>query len=269
MSLGISYAGYRSGFPMPVRRRTTEDYGSGTDYPMGFTILQFAEFFWRARDLNISFDVSAVVDNDGENTINATSDYLTLSDFPKRFLKSALPNRDANIGDWQTVANESQLITGFTDAATTATGKYGSCLFIDEWFFEDFGDVVVGSWTEGGSSGDVWFAELQYTVDFWDVLSVVTGGVELFYPRMYFYLIVATDIVPVPVAAVFMSRADAGASSATVPLSICGATTELLVYRGAPTPSGPAVSASGSITIAPVSYWGYGGKWDTTTGARL
>lgn len=238
---------------------------------MGFTIEQLAEFFWRVEELEFSFDVSTVVNDGGDITVGGNSSYLYLDPITKHFLNSELGDQ-TNIGDWQDIEYEAQLATGFTDAATVTTGKIGSCVFINEYFLSDaFAYPVVGSWSRPSgspSSGDTWLYNYEFLVNFWDVISVEADGVELFYPRMDFWLIIATDIVLVPVAVVF-SSSDQGATSATIPLTICGATTDLQVYRGAPTPSSAAVSATGSITIAPSSWWSYGGKWNTTTGARI
>jgi hypothetical protein len=269
MSLGISYAGFRSGFPFPIRKRTDEDFGLHSEYPIGFTLLQLTEFFWRAKFLKVQFDLTAEVVEDF--TIIASSSGLDYDAIKKEFLNSALPDRTVspNIDDWREVENESQLVTGFTDAAAISTGYLGSCVFIDDFFFSDsLSEPIVGSWTSADpASGDVVFFEFIFVVYFRDVISVTVDGVTLYYPRMILRVILAADLLVIPTAAV-IDTFSTQTGGPTIPLTICGATAQVPVYRGAPTPSANAVSASGSITIEPTEYFTYGGKFNATTGAR-
>jgi hypothetical protein len=86
----ISFAGYRTGFPFPLRHRSANGlpfeawdgstlditgvptassgadvYGIGTGHPVGLTISQMAELFWRVRKLRVDFDYTTYWDSGG------------------------------------------------------------------------------------------------------------------------------------------------------------------------------------------------------------
>tara|TARA_R110001599_G_scaffold146500_4_gene329700 strand:- start:1054 stop:1677 length:624 start_codon:yes stop_codon:yes gene_type:complete len=80
MGLGISYTGYRTGFPFPVEKVTGADeaaagVGSNTEYPVAMTIEHAWELYWNWRTINYDYSY----DYDG-NSYSNNFDYERLSD---------------------------------------------------------------------------------------------------------------------------------------------------------------------------------------------
>jgi hypothetical protein len=91
----ISYAGYRTGFPFPLRHKSAnglpfeawdgstlsdgspaassgaEVYGQGTEKPLGLSLPVFAELFWRIKRLVLNYDYVMYYD-DGAGNVSAT-----------------------------------------------------------------------------------------------------------------------------------------------------------------------------------------------------
>lgn len=243
MSLGLSYAGFRTGFPFPLRTKSisgapfeawdgstlsgfepaassgAEVYGPGTRRPIGLTIGQLAFLFWRIKILHYTYDCTV-------NWLDGAEDPQTADYGPDSGLLSPLQQ---NPGSWADVSREVSL-----DNESRESRHYAQ-------------DILSG-W---GSSGISIFYD-----DVWKI------G-ESYYPSMQlsiggFFANVGTG----------SSGGNLGDSLTGLPLDFCGFGN--LPLRGSPdlftVDLYPPYSGSGTLALAPYEFWTYGGKYDSVTG---
>lgn len=253
MSLGISYYGYRSGFPFPMRAGDVSEVGIETDHPMGFTFLQFEQLFWKAAE----FQLSAVF----TTSEDVGADDLTLdvdtTGYP--------PDAFTHLLDVSTpVTAEWELITPIPDNSNTA-------VYTDEeypaGFVPDYDTWTVGTSEKGASSGTA-YGYYLLQIDFENTL-LYDGK---YWPKLLFRMYCPTSFLEAgaPYTHTASTEYPIAGTGQSFTLTICGASVEIGLGRNLSSPGASAdVFGSGAITIAPTSYWGYGGKFNTTTGARL
>jgi hypothetical protein len=226
MSLGNSFAGFRNGFPFPIIH-VTSGVGPGTLWPIGFTLEEFTEFYWRARRFVFSTESLAG---------GRTSRSFVIDDF-----ESALKFRDDDLTRPECSLVKNDGFTYWTDRhnnVSNFTPPYGS-LANPQGFYETLEVDMFGSST-----------------------SYKDG---LYYP--YLDLIASPFINSPGFGALGIGLRTSGETplDAVLILAFGGLEFEAPLYSD--TEGSP--YATGTIRLAADSYWGYGGKFDTATGARL
>jgi hypothetical protein len=245
MSLGISYAGYRTGFPFVIQHKSANGlpfelwlgvktnlgspaadsgadvYGFGTYHPIGMTIGQLAELFWRIKSLNVVYDYTFYWDGGGGSITAAGSGVEALI----RQSPDPVTSEAFLIGEGPMEHYRSEILT---TVGTSEIGVYyHSPPAASDFTVWKIGDLYypsirvgmgglwtrVGSGTEGGRIED---PVSGLTVDFLGLASLPLWG-------------------------------DANLATVSKP---------------------PPYSGTGTITVAGSDFWPYGGKFDPADGTR-
>jgi hypothetical protein len=251
MSLGISYYGYRSGFPFPMRTGDVSEVGIETEHPLGFTFPQFEQLFWKAAEFQL------VADFETSETVG--SDLLELDVDTAAYPPDAFTHL---LGVSTPVVAEWELITPIPDNSNTAVytdATYPPAFTYDEW--------TIGTADLGATSGTA-YGYYLLQIDFDDTL-LYDGK---FWPKLLFRMYCPTSHLSggLPLTHNASTEWPIAGSGQSFTLTICGASVEIGLGKNLTSPGESAdVFGSGSITIAPSAFWEYGGKFHPTTGARL
>jgi hypothetical protein len=255
MGAGISYAGYRTGFPFPIRYDatiwdgTTYDVGglpgdgsggivvgNGTAHPLGFTFKQMTEYWWRVRKLKTALDLSFGID---VGTQTGTG--------------------DAEI-DWFTVRTDVLHIDQI-EVAQTDLWKLvrGDVPFVRD----EFDEFVVGSYstTDGEDPPTTFYGNVTSptggAIGFSDLVYKVDG---LYYPNL-----VTSEVFTFVDLDIFFIYSTAGSTRTAVHTATFADVGTFTLYKD----DGVDHTISGTYDILPVEWFGYGATWNTTNGLRL
>lgn len=254
MGLGISYAGYRNGFPFRVGHKApgtvptpfsvwdftgtkqAHHIGQGTTYPIGFTLSEMAEIYWRIKAWTVDANLTTAVASEGftaSGTCNATD---VAVDF---------------FGD--PITSEVKMIPSFgipgSNVLVTASGE-------STW---EKSDATPPEPSSGVGRLIVGFTIVQ---DFIEKL----GQQVRYYDGLYWPMLQAYARA-IPLGSNTEVELDANTSEesytvkSSITCTVLGKPLNFYNQSGALT--------SGTIDITPSEWWGYGGKFDTATGARL
>ncbi len=235
MSLGISYAGYRTGFPFilktksanglpfelwdgeelsggsPAAESGAEVYGPGTAHPFAMSLPELAELFWRTKELSISADYVFYYDTFGSN-LPVVSNYAAL-----------IQADSVDVESHAFLCNDSKSFRHFGVDGTAVTGGQFKIDFSDVWKDGDDYYPNVRVWTSVlrnviGTGSE--FGELQYPV----ALEVDFLGVFV------------------------------------IPLWVANGAATAGYY--------PDYDTTGTFAVTGSDYWPYGGKFDPADGTR-
>jgi hypothetical protein len=235
MSLGISYAGYRTGFPFELKTKSANGlpfelwdgiklssgspaadsgadvYGAGTGR-FAVTLPELAELFWRIEELAISADYVFYYDGTS-SSLAVVSNYA-----------AHIQSNSVDVTDHAFLCNDSKSFRHFGSDATAVTGGELEIDFSDVW-----------------KDGDNYYPKIRV----WTSLlrNIIGNGIEF------------GDLdYPVALEVDFIN----------------GITIPLWVANGASTAGyDPAYSTTGTITVAGSDFWPYGGKFDPADGSRV
>jgi hypothetical protein len=222
----ISYAGYRTGFPFPLRHKSANGmpfeawdgstldgaspaaesgadvYGYGTSHPIGLTIGQLASLFWRTKQLVMDYDYVMYYNSGAGNVAETGSLFAPIT-----------PAESASM----LVDDETNFHSGFSGYAS-AWINYAATRKIGSLYYPAMSFGAWGRWTAIGGGESL--GNLDYPV------SGITVG--------------------------FMGH--------FLPMWASGVLQTLTPSQG------PTYSGTGTIEIVGEEYWSYNGKWNTATG---
>lgn len=260
MSLGIAYSGYRSGFPFDVYDNFTageteiwdestvdgDGYpapvtsgntlvGVGTKYPVGFTLSEFAELFWRKRKIDLVMEGFSRADS-------VSNSQAWLADFNGSI--------EEDRGE-----SEANLIHEF-DSSWIVGGSVSVPGTHTYYTYDSSGVLDTSSSFNFSVSYQISFSNL-----------VIHNG--LYYPRIYVFTVwpggvnVVSRLLTVP--KYLSTKVDPPRKTSEV-INIFGTDVPFWIEDD----SGSIIYTAGitNASLTATEWWGYGGKFNTATGAR-
>lgn len=257
MGAGISYAGYRTGFPFPIVYGATiwdgTTYtiggvpgdgadgvvvGDGTSHPLGFTFLQMVEYWWRVRQLKSELNLIIGIDYAGyvgsgtvaKDFFSTRTDFLDVPDY----------NEVSQAELWKLVRGTVPF-SNQDDTVTYVVGDYSA--------------------EDGGSPPDTKYNNVEMPPGgMFGGLQTVYKVDELYYPSLN--IIEIFTMVDLDIFWIYSSASINRVPVHTATLAGIGTFT---LYKDDYVDH----TLSGTYNILPVEWFGYGGKWNTTNGNRL
>lgn len=250
MALGISYAGYRNGFPGKVHhamedgtpfelfafgtahpttgRAPDHTMGPGTYYPIGLTLSEITELYWRVKKYHFDSTIQFTEVLSPYETWDAST---SGTEFVNGSSEVSLIGIPASPG-----VPSTEFLGGTLDATLFGTASDG------------IGGTIINAliFSDQTPSGTPIHPVRYFDGKWWPSLAVETGyeGAALHY--------VFTD-------AVWVESDSAWTAEQVATMDFFGHTVKLYAY--------PDVTATGTVTVTAEEWWGYGGKFNTATGA--
>lgn len=234
--------------------------GPGTLYPFGLELNVIAEWFWRVQVWKIETSLSFAISESGvyDYTSTGTSEQFN------------------SVGDAQDTptgadtVHEHQLNYKFRQGQvmSSALPLYVSTPFTGtlSWSRTDYSPPDPPAITTGTGDGfavDLFLFSCPYRADFDGEGHPIRYFGGLWWPRVEAYVIgIASGTT-----AELLCSVDVGLASVAATVDLYGNSVPLyaLGFFGSIT----SFTTTGTVAVSPNVWWGYGGKFDTTTGARL
>jgi hypothetical protein len=257
--MSISYKGYGTGFPFPtfdkdangvpfevwdgVNRGPYPDddsyyplsasgalvVGPGTYRPLGLTLAQLAELYWRAKRIRVEADITLTLDG---------GEYWGLSGYGE---STRLRRKQPYAGVLPDAEKEAQLIEG------------------DDSVMQGF---VAESYDAYTAYCHIWFG-VERAVEYWWYSSVWKVG-ELYYP----HIAVSAGYCHSYISDGNQSSGDYHKPTSTT-VDFMGYGDLSLWLTRAPGGYPDPVASSGSASVSILEFFHYSGRWNATTGAPL